>query len=267
MIDYYCNICQHRVKLRKTLEELKMALIKCPECGKEISDQVSVCPSCGYRLKKNKLPIIIIGIIAVVAVIGIVFVGHSYSQKMKMYKAQAQEIIEAIDRIEGEPLDNISLILDTKSRYDSLDNNSKKYVSNYDALKAAYDTLLTTKIELDESNYLDYVDISVRLENYNSVVKPGLYLYDYDLSSDFIIQVKPKVGLVFNNVVIEGKLDIVADQVLPWSGKQFSVRLDNAGNGEYKGTITNSTVGTALTPSLNKEGYVLNGISGNLTVQ
>lgn len=28
-----------------------MALIKCPECGKEISDTAKVCPHCGYRLK------------------------------------------------------------------------------------------------------------------------------------------------------------------------------------------------------------------------
>ena len=29
-----------------------MALIKCPECGKEISDMVRVCPNCGYK-KRN----------------------------------------------------------------------------------------------------------------------------------------------------------------------------------------------------------------------
>ena len=29
-----------------------MALIKCPECGKEISDTAKACPNCGYRLKK-----------------------------------------------------------------------------------------------------------------------------------------------------------------------------------------------------------------------
>lgn len=28
-----------------------MALISCPECKKEISDQASVCPNCGYELK------------------------------------------------------------------------------------------------------------------------------------------------------------------------------------------------------------------------
>ena len=30
-----------------------MALIKCPECGKEISDKAKACPECGYELKQN----------------------------------------------------------------------------------------------------------------------------------------------------------------------------------------------------------------------
>lgn len=29
-----------------------MALIKCPECGKETSDSAKVCPNCGFRIKK-----------------------------------------------------------------------------------------------------------------------------------------------------------------------------------------------------------------------
>lgn len=28
-----------------------MALIKCPECGKEISDRAVSCPHCGYPIK------------------------------------------------------------------------------------------------------------------------------------------------------------------------------------------------------------------------
>lgn len=31
-----------------------MALIKCPECGKMISDQASSCPECGYPVSKEK---------------------------------------------------------------------------------------------------------------------------------------------------------------------------------------------------------------------
>jgi predicted amidophosphoribosyltransferase len=29
-----------------------MALIKCPECGKQISDKADVCIGCGYPIKK-----------------------------------------------------------------------------------------------------------------------------------------------------------------------------------------------------------------------
>lgn len=30
-------------------EEEIMALIKCPECGKEISDRAECCPVCGFK--------------------------------------------------------------------------------------------------------------------------------------------------------------------------------------------------------------------------
>ena len=32
-----------------------MALIKCPECGKEISDKTSSCPGCGYPINNIKV--------------------------------------------------------------------------------------------------------------------------------------------------------------------------------------------------------------------
>lgn len=38
-------------------EEGTMALIKCPECGKEISDKATICPNCGYPVSEmNKSP-------------------------------------------------------------------------------------------------------------------------------------------------------------------------------------------------------------------
>jgi DNA-directed RNA polymerase subunit RPC12/RpoP len=29
-----------------------MALIKCPECGRQVSDQAAACPECGYPIRK-----------------------------------------------------------------------------------------------------------------------------------------------------------------------------------------------------------------------
>ena len=30
-----------------------MAIIKCPECGKDISDMAKTCPTCGYPIGEN----------------------------------------------------------------------------------------------------------------------------------------------------------------------------------------------------------------------
>ena len=34
-----------------------MALIKCPECGKEISDKANACPNCGAPVEKKKVKV------------------------------------------------------------------------------------------------------------------------------------------------------------------------------------------------------------------
>lgn len=31
-----------------------MSMIKCPECGKDVSDKATVCPECGYPILENK---------------------------------------------------------------------------------------------------------------------------------------------------------------------------------------------------------------------
>lgn len=54
-----------------------MALIKCPECGNEMSDTAKSCPKCGYLLKKFNLVkhkkistyVLVIGIILFVGII------------------------------------------------------------------------------------------------------------------------------------------------------------------------------------------------------
>ena len=54
-----------------------MAMINCPECGKEISDNAKSCPNCGYSLKKSfkkkskKGIFISIAIIVIVAAVAV----------------------------------------------------------------------------------------------------------------------------------------------------------------------------------------------------
>lgn len=35
-----------------------MAMIMCPECGKEISDKAKRCPSCGFKIKSRRKKIV-----------------------------------------------------------------------------------------------------------------------------------------------------------------------------------------------------------------
>lgn len=76
-----------------------MALINCPECGKQISDKAESCPNCGYRIEstieeKNEIPptikqeakeidkkiSICYAIVAVLVVLLFVCVGYSNSE-------------------------------------------------------------------------------------------------------------------------------------------------------------------------------------------
>jgi len=56
-----------------------MALIKCPECGQEISDTVKSCPHCGYKIKElDKRKILTLGI-AILFVVVIIFMVKKLS--------------------------------------------------------------------------------------------------------------------------------------------------------------------------------------------
>lgn len=55
-----------------------MALIKCPECGKEISDNAKTCPNCGRALKPSVAVPVLLGISCLIAVLVIAFFLPSY---------------------------------------------------------------------------------------------------------------------------------------------------------------------------------------------
>lgn len=67
-----------------------MALIKCPECGREISDKANSCPNCGYKAKKeiklNKRQsmILLVSIIAICVLFGINFLSNSLPKELSL---------------------------------------------------------------------------------------------------------------------------------------------------------------------------------------
>ena len=67
-----------------------MALIKCPECGKEISDEAKSCPNCGYRIRKSNVAkhkkistyLILIGL--ALFVISMVWYAGAYDSELRI---------------------------------------------------------------------------------------------------------------------------------------------------------------------------------------
>lgn len=91
-----------------------MALIKCPECQKEMSDQSKFCPHCGYRLnamsaeEKSKLKKVIFGIIGmIIAIILIVVIYDACTvstdelrENLRKSKQELEDIQNEIDDLE-----------------------------------------------------------------------------------------------------------------------------------------------------------------------
>lgn len=87
-----------------------MALINCPECGKEISDEAKTCPNCGKPLRKpkekkkiNKKAVIIISAIIVIGIIVVVGISnyrntpdYVMKQYVKAVNNQDQKLLEKI---------------------------------------------------------------------------------------------------------------------------------------------------------------------------
>lgn len=64
-----------------------MAMIKCKECGKQISDTLDNCSNCGYPLKNNNknksigIAFIIVGIVSILWGLGLTYTGIHSTRK------------------------------------------------------------------------------------------------------------------------------------------------------------------------------------------
>lgn len=72
-----------------------MAIVKCKECGKEISSKASQCPNCGYDYNKSKMykNIIIVSVIIIIIIItcSIIFQSTVTLQENGIYSNEYDE--------------------------------------------------------------------------------------------------------------------------------------------------------------------------------
>lgn len=85
-----------------------MALINCPECQKEISNEAKTCPNCGFDLHREekanikKTVLSIIGIIIAIILIVVIYDActvspEEASEKLRQQKEEVQRIQDEID--------------------------------------------------------------------------------------------------------------------------------------------------------------------------
>ena len=126
-----------------------MALIKCPECGKEVSDKAATCPSCGTTIKKKRSTIkIILGVLILLGIIG-AFAGSNDSGDKSGNKPVAADSQKA-------PQEEMSLTVMTPAQlWKEFDDNEVAANSKYQGKQVA----IEGTIYAIESSVMGYPEI------------------------------------------------------------------------------------------------------------
>ena len=184
-----------------------MALIKCPECGKEISDNSTKCIHCGSPIKNEKqnkkLLFIIIVILFIACIIAGIIIKVNNDKKQKELEEQ-ERIIENKRKAENEYKQNIDEVIDLmldggitaeevgnltydvwyNSIWEKKDNKTNKYTMKNGKFNDDFNTSLSNlfndksykeNIEKIEKNRTDVKSYMDRLKN-----PPNKYVSEYD---------------------------------------------------------------------------------------
>ena len=114
-----------------------MAMIQCPECGKEISDTAKVCPNCGYPIQKGKkqLSIKMVGILTVIVLLILGSVLFVLSNQLNdIEQKEVDNVITAISNIGEVNIESGSKITEAERLYDELSKKCQRHVTNYKEL-------------------------------------------------------------------------------------------------------------------------------------
>lgn len=186
-----------------------MAIILCPECGKEISDKVKTCPSCGYPLRASRIkahlsPQKIVAAVAAVAVIGSVgYIAHSNnvtaSEEQFLEEVQSLSVSMLGTAADAEEVCNLTQQVWSDCIFENFSMDTIKYTTeNGDGIHY-HDDFNDALIQLfSDEEYIAKVsgiqrkqsDISVEMERIDIPSKEMQPFYDllseeYDIFLDF----------------------------------------------------------------------------------
>lgn len=159
-----------------------MALVKCPDCGKELSDQAVSCPNCGRPIttpttqnptnprRFNPLAMILGGILTV----GIIIVTSMTIIFFNEYQKNepSREVTNLIKEIGEVTLDSEEKINRAEFAYDELDENQMEKVKNHEELLNAKWKYKKLKKEAQIQEIIGEWDY------YSLILTSGLTFYD-----------------------------------------------------------------------------------------
>lgn len=111
-----------------------MALIKCPECGKEISDTVAACPHCGFSFKKKNKKIVIISTALIIVGVGFFLYTNRITPAEQ---AQVNNVYNVISEIGTINANSESKIEQAEKQFNALSSKCKRHVKNRSELSTA----------------------------------------------------------------------------------------------------------------------------------
>ncbi len=173
-----------------------MALIKCPECDKEISDKATCCPNCGNPLiidnnekiqqKNHKKLIVLISLLVVVAILSIVMIIMGVFSNEEKPDAISQKMKDDINTIGEVTLDDEELINNLFDTYASLTEKQKNNVDNYNVLLESQDKL--RELQKEQLNEVHMKNIIIATKSLkSSLINPDsfslrevVYVDDYE---------------------------------------------------------------------------------------
>ena len=158
-----------------------MALIKCPECGKDISDKAGKCPECGCPIKKIRKRYIILGItIAMLTiVIGAKVVKNIQGNATPFDKIDFGFTKEKVYKVLGKPDEEITdtIHLYNNKKFKGLKGNLE--ISYDDSSNTVYDMEWSFELE-DKKIFSDYPEIEEIMKYYEELYGVAMYSESYD---------------------------------------------------------------------------------------
>ncbi|MCH5266616.1 MAG: hypothetical protein J1F02_12000 [Lachnospiraceae bacterium] len=264
-----------------------MALINCPECNKEISDTVKVCPGCGYKFKKSKqkkekkepkifkskkskrIAIVILAVV-IAALLGI---GGFWGYKYYLVPLQDYKVAESLasENKFDEAIAAFEALDDFKDSKDKVLETHYKKAEYLLESKSYVDAVKEFELAGDYSDSKDRVNETMYQWAEASDVEESIRIYeelgDYKDSADKLASAKKKKEADDALKKMETAYDSCESSRTKLSSDKKSIIVDSSSQYDYISSIDIVTIISALglPSSLFDEMCATNALMGRQT--